>query len=74
MGRWAARLGAGGPGRRPPGEGADCLPPSGPMTRKLRCRSCGNFVPALPKDGELIPVGSGKCHECGGTEFKQTQG
>jgi len=33
------------------------------------CRSCGNFVTALPEDGRLWPQKE-ECPKCGGTEFK----
>jgi RNA polymerase subunit RPABC4/transcription elongation factor Spt4 len=38
----------------------------------VMCRSCGEFVPALPDGDSLVPQ-SDECPDCGGTEFKDNE-
>lgn len=38
----------------------------------LMCRSCGEFVPAVPVDGDLVPKDD-ECPDCGGVEFKDNE-
>lgn len=39
------------------------------ISGKLRCSGCGNFVPAVARDGNLVLVGGEECYDCGGSEF-----
>jgi len=38
----------------------------------VMCRSCGEFLQAIP-DGESLQPVNDECQSCGGTEFKDSQ-
>lgn len=37
---------------------------------RLMCVTCGEFLLAVRKDGELVLASGESCPECGGTEFQ----